>query len=94
LRYEELVKDPVGEMESLYEALQLDGFDRARPRVEDYLRQTDGYETNKYALSAEDRREIEERCGEVIRRFGYELGRRAATDDTDETRIKTKIGTR
>jgi hypothetical protein len=71
LRYEELVKDPVGEMESLYAALELSDFEQARSRVEDYLRQTDGYETNKYALSDEDRREIEERCAVVIKRYGY-----------------------
>ena len=45
--------------------------DEARPRVEHYLRQTDGYETNKYTLSAEDRAEIESRCADVIQRFGY-----------------------
>ena len=28
LRYEELVKDPVGEMEKVYAALELDGFER------------------------------------------------------------------
>ena len=72
LRYEELVKDPMGELESVYAALDLDGFDQARPRIDQYLRQTDGYETNKYTLSDEDRREIEERCGAVMRRYGYE----------------------
>jgi hypothetical protein len=72
LRYEELVKDPLGELEAVYAALELEGFERARPVVEAYLRQTDGYETNKYTLSDKDRREIEERCGDVIRRYGYE----------------------
>jgi len=71
LRYEELVKDPLGEMEAVYGELALEGFDRARPRVEEFLRQTDGYETNKYALAAEERREIEARCGDVIQRYGY-----------------------
>ncbi len=41
-------------------------------RIEQYLRQTDGYETNKYALPDELRVEIERRCGDVIRRYGYE----------------------
>jgi hypothetical protein len=72
LRYEELVKNPGGELEKVYAGLELEGFAEALPRVEDYLRQTDGYETNKYTLSAEDRAEINERCGDVIRRFGYE----------------------
>jgi hypothetical protein len=72
LRYEELVKDPLGELASTYQALALDGFEQARPRVEEYLRQTDGYETNKYSLGEDDRREIEARCDDVIRRYGYD----------------------
>ena len=72
LRYENLVKDPLGHLEQIYAALELEEFALARPRVEQYLRQTDGYETNKYTLSAPERAEIEDRCGDVIRRYGYE----------------------
>jgi hypothetical protein len=72
LRYEELVKNPLDEMRKVYSALELDGFDAARPRLEEYLRRTDGYETNKYALGAEERGEIERRCADVIQRYGYE----------------------
>jgi hypothetical protein len=71
LRYEDLVKNPVGELGKVYSALELDGFDEARPRLEAYLRQTDGYETNKYALTDELRVEIDRRWGHVIRRYGY-----------------------
>lgn len=71
LRYEELVRDPVGEMKKVYTGLELDGFDEARPRLEEYLRKTDGYETNKYALTEEQRAEIARRWGDVIRRYGY-----------------------
>ena len=71
LKYEELVKNPVAEMEKVYRALELDGFDEARPRLEDYVRQTDGYETNKYAITDAQRTEIDRRWGDVIRRYGY-----------------------
>ena len=71
MRYEELVRDPVGELQKVYSALELDGFEEARPRVEQYLRQTDGYETNKYAITPEQRAEIDRRWGDVIRRYGY-----------------------
>jgi hypothetical protein len=72
LRYEELVRDPLGELEKVYGALELEGFEQARPRVEEYLRQTDGYEPNKYVPNEAQQAEIERRCGDVIRRFGYE----------------------
>jgi len=72
LRYEDLVKDPLAEMRKVYAGLELNGFDEARPGIEHYLRQTDGYETNKYDLSDAERAEIERRCADVIRRYGYE----------------------
>jgi omega-hydroxy-beta-dihydromenaquinone-9 sulfotransferase len=71
LRYEDLVRDPVGEVRKVYAALELDGFEAARPRLEAYLRQTDGYETNKYALTDEQRAEVDRRWGDVVRRYGY-----------------------
>jgi hypothetical protein len=71
MRYEELIKNPVPEMKKVYEVLELGGFDTARPRIEEYLRQNAGYETNKYELTAAQRTAIEERWGDVIRRYGY-----------------------
>ncbi|MBA4063167.1 MAG: hypothetical protein C0501_05535 [Isosphaera sp.] len=71
LRYEDLVRDPVGEVRKVYAGLELDGFAAAEPRLEAYLRQTDGYETNKYALTEGQRAEVDRRWGDVIRRYGY-----------------------
>jgi hypothetical protein len=71
LRYEELVRDPAGELEKVYDGLELGGFDAARPRVEEYLRQNAGYETNRYELTPAQRATITERWGDVIRRYGY-----------------------
>jgi len=71
LRYEELVKDPVGEMKKVYGALELDGFDEAKPRVEHYLKQTTGYETNKYTMTDEQRERVTREWGDVIERYGY-----------------------
>ena len=71
LHYETLIKDPLGQMEAVYETLELDGFAAYRPRLEDYLRQNAGYETNKYQLSREDREEVTQRWGDVIKRYGY-----------------------
>jgi omega-hydroxy-beta-dihydromenaquinone-9 sulfotransferase len=71
LRYEELIKNPLGEMEKVYAELGFGGFEAARPRVEEYLRQNAGYETNKYELPPAQRALVEERWGDVIRRYGY-----------------------
>ena len=73
MRYEDLTRDPVGQMRALYEHLDLGGFDQVLPRLEEYRKSTSGYETNRYELSPEVEREITRRWGDVIQRLGYEL---------------------
>jgi hypothetical protein len=71
LLYEDLVRDPVGEMRKLYEHLGLGGFEAVRPRLEGYLAAHAGYKTNRYELAPGLRAEVARRWGEVIRRYGY-----------------------
>jgi hypothetical protein len=71
MRYEQLVKDPVGEMRKVYEAVGLGEFETVRPRLEEFARDWADYETNKYQLTDADRAEVAARWGDVIRRYGY-----------------------
>ena len=71
LRYEDLVRDPIGQMRALYERLELGGFDSYLPRLENYLAGISGYETNRYEVGPELRAEIARRWGKVIQRYGY-----------------------
>jgi hypothetical protein len=71
LRYEDLVRDPVGEMKALYEHLDLGDFETLRPHLEQYLASLAGYETNRYQLNPEQREQITRRWGHVIHRYGY-----------------------
>jgi hypothetical protein len=77
LRYEDLVRDPVGQMRALYEHLGLGEFDQVLPRLEAYLQKASDYETNRYDLPAELESEITRRWGAVIRRLGYDLAGQA-----------------
>lgn len=74
VRYEQLVKDPVGELRRVYEGLELGGFENLRPRLEEFVRGNTGYETNKYKLDDADRAVVTARWGDVIRRYGYGAG--------------------
>lgn len=71
LRYEELTRDPVGELRRMYERLELGDFETARPHVDRYLVETSRYERNKWQLSDAQRAEIDRRWGAVIRKYGY-----------------------
>jgi hypothetical protein len=73
LKYEELVFNPLLQLEKLYDALQMDGFELAKPRFEAFWREQSGYQTNKYKpLDQGLREEITRRWGAVIERYGYE----------------------
>jgi hypothetical protein len=74
LKYEALVRDPVGQLEGCYRRLELGGFDEVRPGVEEYLSRQRGYETNKYELTPEEREAVTRRWGDIIRRWGYAEG--------------------
>ncbi len=71
LKYEDLIRDPVGQMRALYEHLGLGGFEQVLPRLQNYLAGIANYQTNRYDLTPELRAKITQRWGEVIRKYGY-----------------------
>ena len=71
VRYEDLTKDPVGEVRRIYERLDLGDFETARPHLDRYLAEMSRYERNKWQLSDAERAEIDRHWGEVIRKYGY-----------------------
>jgi omega-hydroxy-beta-dihydromenaquinone-9 sulfotransferase len=74
VRYEELVRDPAGEMAKLYDRLGLGGWESVRPKVEEYAARHAKYETNRYELTPEQRDAVTRRWGDYLRRYGYAAG--------------------
>ncbi len=75
LRYEDLIRDPIGELRRAYESLGLGGFEAALPKFQKYLEENAGYQTNRYRpLDPALQAEITRRWGKVIRQYGYERG--------------------
>lgn len=72
IRYEELVKDPLGQLEKIYHALELGDFEPARAPVNAYLAEVRDYSRNRHMLTPEEEAAISARWGDIIRRFGYE----------------------
>lgn len=71
VRYEDLVKDPMGKMREVYERLDLGDFENARPGIERYLERTKDYKTNRHEVSPEVREQVARRWGAYIERYGY-----------------------
>jgi hypothetical protein len=74
VRYEELVKDPVEQIRTMYERLQLGDFQHVRPRLLEFLEGKRDYQTNRFEPPEEVRRMVFERWGEFARRYGYGNG--------------------
>jgi omega-hydroxy-beta-dihydromenaquinone-9 sulfotransferase len=73
LRYEDLVADPLPRLEEIYQRLNLGDFAMARPAVAKYLEGVRNYKTNKYELEEGLATKIRARCGDYVRRYGYEM---------------------
>jgi hypothetical protein len=73
LRYEDLVRDPRGEMQALYDRLALGDFDAAAPALDGYLERVAGFRAGGHApVSDAWRAEVTRRWGPLMRRYGYE----------------------
>lgn len=75
LKYEDLVADPIGQMRTLYERLELGGFDKVQPAIEAYFADQKEYKTNKYPQPEEEKAEIRRRWGDYFERYGYDGGK-------------------
>lgn len=71
IRHEDLVADPVANIEQIYSKLDLPGFDRMRPRLEAYVESLSGYRVNKNEMDAETVDRIRRHWGFTIDRWGY-----------------------
>lgn len=69
--FDELEQDPMGLVERIYGALELDGFDGVRPELERYLESIAGYRKNAYDFPESDNRAVSARWGRFIDRWGY-----------------------
>ena len=86
VRYEDLVSNPVKQMQVVYEQLELGGFEAIRPAIEGYFAKQKDYKTNRFELAPEQREEITRRWSNYIERYGYELSPTKPQGDRRGTR--------
>jgi hypothetical protein len=71
LRYEDLVREPLGQVRAIYGQFELAGFERVEAVLRHYLAQRAGYAANRHELSHDLRREIARRWEPYFRTYGY-----------------------
>lgn len=73
LKYEDLVKDPVGECEKIYQQLQLNNFEPVREKIIQHMEKEKDFKKNKHpTMDEETANEIRRRWAGYFQRFGYE----------------------
>jgi hypothetical protein len=70
--YEELVQDPVCELEEIYHKLSIPGFKESKKNFVNYIESLAGYQVHKYTFTKEDKRRIYSEWKLTIDRYGYE----------------------
>lgn len=72
VRYEDLVADPLGQVERVYRELQIDGFETIRDQLQAFIGQRKDYKPNRHEqLEPEIRAEIRRRWSGYIEKYGY-----------------------
>lgn len=71
LRYEDLIQDPVGRVQSIYEHLNLADFEPARPALEQHVESTRDYKPHAYKQNEPMIQQIREACESYRKQHGY-----------------------
>jgi hypothetical protein len=72
VRYEDLIRTPVAEIERVYRQLGLGEFSSVRPKLEFRFRELDGYKPNEHALPEAYKAEIRRRWRWYMERYKYQ----------------------
>jgi hypothetical protein len=74
MAFEDLERDPIGQMRLLYERLSLPGFDQLEPKLHGYLASIAGYEKNRYTeLTPQQREAVAKAWRRSFEVWGYPL---------------------
>lgn len=71
ISYEDLEKNPVEQMELIYNELGIDGFEEAKPFFEQYLKRQEKYKKNVHSIGKKDLDYIKKHWAFTINAWGY-----------------------
>ncbi len=73
LRYEDLVANPLAELQRIYQSLSLGDFETVRPRLEAHLAKDKNYQTNRFEISSDVKAVVAENWSWYAEKYGYSL---------------------
>ncbi len=71
ISYEEMVKNPIKTLDQIYTKFNLEGYNKAKPYFERYLKENKGYKTNKYDFDKNILKKISDKWSFTIKKWGY-----------------------
>jgi hypothetical protein len=71
VRYEDLLTDAIGQIERLYQELELGNFQSVRPQLEEYVASVAGHTRNRFRISPEQKARVDKSWGKLILEKGY-----------------------
>jgi hypothetical protein len=71
IRYEDLVADPLGQLQRAYDSLQLGRFDRVRPKLEEYFAARSDYRRNRNEIAPQVEALLRQRWARYFEEYGY-----------------------
>jgi hypothetical protein len=71
MRYEDLASDLAAGTQRIYEGLNLDGWERVKPKIEESAAKRKSYSTNRYEICDNIRAKVKEHWGDIVERWGY-----------------------
>ncbi|MDR1962643.1 MAG: sulfotransferase [Planctomycetaceae bacterium] len=72
IAFKELTGEPIKTLETIYQSLQLDGFETVRPVFEEFAATQKSYQKNQFDLNPETKEQIAIRWHHYFERYGYE----------------------
>jgi hypothetical protein len=71
VRYEELIADPIRQMQRVYEELDLNEFESARPGIEAYLGDQKDYKPNRFRMAPDVQAALAQHWGRFLDEYHY-----------------------
>jgi hypothetical protein len=72
VRFEDLECDPLGQLDRIYQELQIGGFAAVRPHIEGYVHSLAGYRKNRYTFEPHVIQRVEDQWGSALERWQYQ----------------------